>query len=256
MAVTLTDRQVRDFIHNGFVRVAGAVPVEVARRCQDDLWEATGYDRDDPGTWSDTLVRLGAFWTAPFRQAATAPALHEAFDQLVGPGAWVPRIGLGTFPLRFPGPGPAKDAGWHVESSFAGPAGEPRVNLRSRGRALLLLFLFSDVGPDDAPTRVRVGSHLDVPPLLRDHGDDGLEWMRLCQLAVPASRHRAVDLVTGRLGDVYLCHPFLVHAAQAHHGTTPRFMAQPPLDPAHDLDLDTTTPYPVAQAILDALHRP
>jgi hypothetical protein len=29
-----------------------------------------------------------------------------------------------------------------------------------------------------------------------------------------------------------LCHPFLVHAAQPHRGTRPRFMAQPPLLPA------------------------
>jgi hypothetical protein len=34
---------------------------------------------------------------------------------------------------------------------------------------------------------------------------------------------------TGKAGTVYLCHPFLVHSAQAHKGNTPRFMAQPPL---------------------------
>ncbi len=28
---------------------------------------------------------------------------------------------------------------------------------------------------------------------------------------------------------MYLCHPFLVHAAQAHRGRNPNFMAQPPL---------------------------
>ena len=41
-----------------------------------------------------------------------------------------------------------------------------------------------------------------------------------------------MTLATGEPGDVYLCHPFLVHAAQPHHGSTPRFMAQPPLHPA------------------------
>jgi len=252
----LTEAQVQDFVRNGFVRLDGAVPAEVAARCQDELWLATGYDRADPRTWSDTLVRIGGLATEPFRQAATAPALHQAFDQLVGPGAWMPRAGLGTFPLRFPGPGPAKDAGWHLEASFAGPAGEWRVNLRSRGRALLMLFLFSDVGVHDAPTLVRVGSHLDVPLLLRDHAGDGKEWMALCQQAVPASQHRPVELVTGRLGDVYLCHPFLVHAAQAHHGSVPRFMAQPPLEPVGDIDLDADPPSPVAQAILAGLEQP
>ena len=43
-------------------------------------------------------------------------------------------------------------------------------------------------------------------------------------------------LATGRAGDVFLCHPFLVHAAQPHHGSRPRFMAQPPLYPAVQVD--------------------
>lgn len=42
---------------------------------------------------------------------------------------------------------------------------------------------------------------------------------------------RPEALATGEAGTVYLCHPFLVQAAQRHQGTTPRFMAQPPLHP-------------------------
>ncbi len=38
-----------------------------------------------------------------------------------------------------------------------------------------------------------------------------------------------VVAIAGLAGDVYLCHPFLVHAAQSHLGTTPRFLAQLPL---------------------------
>jgi hypothetical protein len=40
---------------------------------------------------------------------------------------------------------------------------------------------------------------------------------------------RPIALATGEAGTVYLCHPFLVHAAQHHRGLTPRFIAQPPL---------------------------
>jgi hypothetical protein len=118
-----------------------------------------------------------------------------------------------------------------------------------------MLFLFSEIGPQDAPTQVRVGSHLDVPPLLEGYGDAGREWMSLCVQAVEASAARPVELVTGSLGDVYLCHPFLVHSGQAHRGRVPRFMAQPPLDPTGLLDLDTDTPSPVARAVLDGLGR-
>ena len=49
---------------------------------------------------------------------------------------------------------------------------------------------------------------------------------------------RPVVQATGAAGDVYLCHPFLVHAAQAHHGTVPRFIAQPPLEPVGELEID------------------
>ena len=42
---------------------------------------------------------------------------------------------------------------------------------------------------------------------------------------------------TGLAGTVYLCHPFLVHAAQPHRGEAPRFMAQPPLIPKMRFEL-------------------
>jgi ectoine hydroxylase-related dioxygenase (phytanoyl-CoA dioxygenase family) len=157
----------------------------------------------------------------------------------VGEGAWEPPGGLGTFPIRFPSDEEPGDDGWHIDASF--PGDDPndfmgyRVNLASRGRALLMLFLFSDVGEDDAPTRVRVGSHLDVPPLLEPAGDAGVSFMDIARAAVPASEHRPVALATGRAGDVYLCHPFLVHAAQPHRGTEVKFMAQPPLSPSGPL---------------------
>ena len=256
MAV-LTTQQVESFVSDGFVRVEQGFPDDVAEQCRGELWAATGYDPDDAATWRESLVRLDGIGTPPFRAAANTPVLHEAFDQLVGAGAWLPRTGLGTFPLRFPSSEPAREAGWHVEASFAGASGEQRLNLRSRGRALLMLFLFSDVGPDDAPTLVRAGSHLDVAPLLAPAGDEGVEWMRLCQQAVPASEHRQVRRATGRPGDVYLCHPFLVHTASAHLGTVPRFMAQPELAPVGELDLDALVPSPVARAVLAGLrHTP
>jgi hypothetical protein len=43
-------------------------------------------------------------------------------------------------------------------------------------------------------------------------------------------------LATGEAGTVYLCHPFLVHSAQPHRGSKPRFMAQPPLLPKAEFD--------------------
>ncbi len=101
-----------------------------------------------------------------------------------------------------------------------------------------MLFLFSKVGEEDAPTRIRVGSHLDVPKVLEKYGEDGPSGLALAPDLVAASDHRPLALAIGSPGDVFLCHPFLVHAAQPHRGVRPRFMAQPPLVPAAPYELE------------------
>ena len=160
----LTRDEIERFVADGFLRLDGAFSAQLADQCATELWAAAGVDRDDPSTWSSPVIRINALATPPFVEAANTPALREAYDQLVGEGAWLPRTGLGTFPLRFPHPTEPGDTGWHLEATFADAQGAPRVTLDSRGRALLMLFLFSEVGPDDAPTRIRVGSHLLAPP--------------------------------------------------------------------------------------------
>ena len=164
------------------------------------------------------------------------PRLHAAFDQLVGSGRWVPRSSLGTFPIRFPSPDDPGDAGWHAEASFSGKDGTWRLNVSSRGRALLMLFLFSDVGEEDAPTRIRVGSHLEIPRLLHPFGEEGLSFLEVSE-KLDVTADASIELATGEVGTVYLCHPFLIHAAQPHRGFHPRFMAQPPLYPSEPFQI-------------------
>jgi hypothetical protein len=72
-----------------------------------------------------------------------------------------------------------------------------------------MLFLFSDIGESDAPTRIRIGSHLDIARHLQPAGDAGLSHGELDELCAALQRPQA--LATGQAGDVYLCHPFLVH---------------------------------------------
>jgi hypothetical protein len=108
--------------------------------------------------------------------------LREALDGLVGKGRWLPRKSLGTFPLRFPSAADPGDTGWHIDVSFAGKHSDRsdyltwHANVSSKGRALLMLFLFSDVGEQDAPTRIRLGSHRDVARRLAPAGEEGLSF--------------------------------------------------------------------------------
>lgn len=248
------------FVRDGFVRIDGAFSSLTAEQARSILWKATGCDPDNRSTWIRPVVRLDQFSQAPFREAANTPKLHKAFDQLVGAGRWWPRDALGTFPVRFPAPDAPDDDGWHIDVSFGHDHPdfmEWRANVSSKGRALLMLFLFSDVSAEDAPTRIRVGSHIDVARQLAPAGEAGLTLRELVAGDFGGSAHREEAMAVGEAGTVYLCHPFLVHAAQAHRGTAPRFMAQPPLIPREPISLIRADGdySPVEQAILNAISR-
>ncbi len=261
-----TDEQIEQFVDRGYLHLESAIPLGVAAQCRVRLWAETGCDPDDAGTWTRPVIRIGGLTDGPFQEAASTDRLHAAFDQLVGPHRWLPRVGLGTFPIRFPHPEPPGDDGWHVDAGWHRAEDDPefdwsayadlplegyRLNLASRGRALLMLFLFSDVGPNDAPTRISVGSHLLMPRHLAPHGDAGTSTADL-----PSIDDLPVAEAIGSAGDVYLCHPFLIHAAQSHRGTEPKFMAQPPLCPVGgqlDLDDPVARATPIVRAIVRGL---
>ena len=245
---TLGDDQVEQFIQDGFVRIGRAFPRDVAKECCGLLWRETGCDPADPASWTRPVIRISHHDGKPFRKAVNTPILHAAFDRLVGKGRWRPRRNIGGFPIRFPHPDDPGDTGWHIDGL------EDSFSLASEGRALVMLFLFSDVGRFDAPTRIRIGSHRPMARRLAAGGDAGLPTEETSRAAKRLNIF-AEALATGEAGTVYLCHPFLVHAAQRHRGTSPRFLAQPPLHSKQPFELEREDGdySPVEMAIRQAL---
>jgi len=264
-------------VRDGYVAVRGAVDAETVAACRELIWaamERRGVRRDDPGSWpalvagmddlaGEPFDALDEHYAAelgePFATAYLAPALTAAYDELIGPGRWersVRSVNLGeTVVVRFAAEDERANAGYHIEGSYAPPDGDPRagwVNIRSRSRGLLALFLFTDVGRDDAPTRLLCGSHLAVPQFLAPYGEAGTDsdadfWR-------PSTLCRMAAHTTGKAGDVFLCHPFMVHTATwPHRGTGPRMIAQPAVNAPDGFVLDGSDPSPVAQAIVKGL---
>lgn len=237
------------------------LPAEAARACRDVIWselEKRGVRREDRSTWTAPVVRVPCPEGGPFVDAGTARPLQEARDQLLGPGRWWRRRGVGgTVPVRFPSEEDPGDAGWHLDGGFEADDGQRRINIRSRHSGLLTLYLFSDVDERSAPTRLRPGSHVDTARVLVPAGDRGLDWAEAARQAGQASAQRPTALATGQAGDVFLCHPFLVHAASwPHRGENPRVMAQPSVALLGEFPLRTlegTPPAPVERAILGSL---
>jgi hypothetical protein len=166
-----------DFCADGFLMVRGAVAPDIVRACVDVIeneLRARAVNPRDPATWTEPVVRFPCPEGPAFAAAGTSPALWEMYDAILGPGRWVQRRGVGgTLPVRFPSTKDPGDAGWHIDGSYD-VDGQWWVNVHSRHRGLLALFLFTDVTDADAPTEILVGSHLDVPRVLAPFGARGV----------------------------------------------------------------------------------
>lgn len=237
----LHQSQIQQFIKDGFIKLENVFPTEWAEQGRAILWNELNLDPNAPKTWKEPVVYLGERTEPVFIRAANVPPLQEAFDQLVGKANWQKKESLGSFPIRFPCDRPSNDTGWHVDASYPGSASqnylEWRINVYSKARGLLMLFLFSDVSEVDAPTLLRVGSHLEIAKILQKEGEKGLSFLELAQ-QIQHLPEQPIAEATGKAGTVFLCHPFLVHAAQQHRGTTPKFMAQPALFTKNDFSLE------------------
>lgn len=213
------------FVADGYVKIDAAAPRHVADAARAALWQQLGLAPDEPERWVEPVRWAGDMTGAgPFGELIRSPKLAAALDCICGQGGWSPSLALGNIPVRFPVSPPNDDRGWHIDANTPGTDGGWAVT--GRPHTVLLLTLLSDVGPDDAPTRIRVGSHRDVARVL---GPEPLGLAEMGRLVDDASAARPVALATGRPGDMYLLHPFTAHAADEHRGTTPRFMAQTPI---------------------------
>lgn len=226
------------FISDGYAKVEHAAPRAVADAARAVLWKQLGLPADDPDKWPEPVK-----WTAdmtgqgPFGELVRSRKLSAALDTICGSGGWQPRYSLGNIPVRFPVLPPAEDRGWHVDANTPLPDGTWTVT--GRPHTVLVLTLLSDVGPDDAPTRIRVGSHHDVARVL---GADPLDLEEMGRVVDQASAGRPVRHAAGQPGDVYIVHPFTAHAADEHRGRTPRFMAQGPVVLASPLTPASASP--------------
>ena len=218
----MVDREA--FAADGYVKLEQAAPRAVADEARELLWRQLGVSRN-PTTWTQPVV-----WTAdltgegPFGELARSPVLAEALDAICGEGGWLPRGSLGNIPVRFPVHPAADDRGWHIDWNT--PGDDDAWFVTNRPHTLLVLTLLSEVTIDDAPTRIRAGSHRDTARVL---GDEPLTAAEAGALVEAASASRPVHHATGAPGDMYVLHPFTVHAADEHRGNTARFMSQAPV---------------------------
>jgi hypothetical protein len=253
----LTREDIRHFLSQGYVHIEAAVPPKLAAACRAVIWGELARDgilEHDPATWTEPLARFPCPDGGPFVDAGWGPRLLSAYDQLIGPGRWRRHDGLGgNIFARFPSEVDPLQTKWHVDGAFR-VGDEWRNNVHCKEKGLLALFLFSETTQDDAPTLLLAGSHLDMVPVLEPFGEAGLPFEEICRRVPAETLDREVVRAIGHPGDVYLCHPLLVHSPSWYHrGRNPRFLAQPGIGLLEPFALTGATPFPVEQAIMARL---
>jgi hypothetical protein len=285
----LSDDQVSQFNQDGFVKVERAFPGEFALAAQDYLWDRLsreGILKNEPATWTQPMAHLKESYDDPVFQRCLTDRLAGAIEDLIGPGRWVEdgrTRGWGWWPVNFSlgadKPWTVPTNGWHWDGIHF------KHTVDAPNQGLLVLATFSEIAPRGGGTLVAAGSHRIVARFLAKH-EEGLELssaIKTCVAENPwlnelsGGTQQVADRVayfmeqdhldetgqplrvveaTASPGDVYLCHPFLFHAASQNHSGAPRFMCNrttPMTRPMNVREL-TKQSSPVEVSIYSAIH--
>ena len=267
---SLTEDQRAQLTSSGHVRLPGAIPDEDVALMRERMWEALaagGADRNDPSTWRvvDRQALKVASQQGAFDRYAS-PTVVGAVDSLLGPENWVPPARWGLPMVTFPEVGRSWDVpsiGWHLD-------GSPRFG---PAEGLVRTFALLDHHePGGGATLVVAGSHRLVArfapqitarpkvtgsvaarrALVQAHSwfadlfdprfttDRPGRFMGSSAI-VDGVEVRVVEFA-GQPGDVFLMHPWSLHAAAPCCGPRPRMMLMSAL-----MRSDPPPPYPPAR---------
>jgi hypothetical protein len=253
--IPLTPEQIEHFLNHGHLILHDCYTPEDAAPLVADAYRQLGYDPMDPSSWEKPLAFLYPSQPVPLREFA--PKAWAAVCALVGGEDRLahPDMGVGQWVINFhrgrdePGQPPSPDVpGWHKDGNFF------RHFLDSPEQGLLVIPIFSDIGHRGGGTFLAAESVPVVARLLRDHP----EGVRPDEFDFPAlvSQCRDFREVTGRVGDVVLVHPFLLHNFSQNPSGTPRFITNLCVSLKEPMRFDRPDPAeysPVERTVLRAL---
>jgi hypothetical protein len=224
----LSPEQIEQFVSTGIVKVEAAFSRETAVHWQEQCCRRLGIDPEDASTWTRDRVHMGG--TEEWNARDFAPMAWAAACQLCGgedrvhePWIWSDHfiVNLGERSGEPWQPAGPDCPGWHKDGDFF------RHFLDSPEQGLLTLVLWTDVVHQGGPTYAAADSVGVIARYLADRPEGVLpngfpfqELIRECSDFVEA---------TGQAGDVYLIHPYLLHAVSQNKLRRLRIITNPPI---------------------------
>lgn len=251
----LTSSDIEHFLTFGFVVVKEAFSRSVADAAVAEAFERLGYDPNDPATWAEDKIHLSTTQSTPVQNLA--PKVWAATCQLLGGEERVKtpyNFGNGYIVnLRYgaeqpPQPPSPEMKGWHKDGDFF------RHFLDSPEQGLLSIVCWSDVVHGGGPTYIATDSIPVVARFLADH-PEGVDPGAFSHARLIDQCSTFVE-ATAEAGDVFLIHPYVLHAASPNTIGAIRVITNPPASLLEPMNFDREDPAtfsPVERGVLRAL---
>ena len=251
----LTEEQAEQFLSQGFVKVEGCFDKADIQDWIDLAFERLGYDAGDPSTWAEPRVHMPSMNRIDV--AEFAPKAWGAICDLMGgeeriktPIRWgdafIVNFNVGADnPWQPPSP---KVGGWHKDGDWF------RHFLDSPEQGLLTVILWDDVLPQSGGTFIAMDSIEPIARYLVNY-PEGLT-PKEAQFGKMIEQCTQGQEATGKAGDVFLLHPYMLHAASQNPSGRARFITNPAVSFKEPMNFNREDPGDyclVEKAVLRAL---
>ncbi len=225
----LTKKQLDEFYEKGCVALRGAMPRKTALDYAKDVWVRLGYDPDDKSTWEKSRIHMPYLSGVPVGELA--PGVLSAMHQLCGGperiegtphwgDGFIVNLGADDHETNWQPAGPNLP-GWHKDGDFF------RHFLDSPEQGLLVIVLWSDVVHRGGPTYLANDSIKPIAEFLAKRPEGVLP--NAFDFEALIGQCGRFEEATGEAGDVFLMHPYQLHASSLNPLRLPRVITNPPI---------------------------
>lgn len=255
MSHFLTPEQIEHFVARGFVVLHDCFSREIADQWIEESFQTVGLQRHEPATWAVDRITTPGNREMELREFS--PKAWQATCELLGgeqfveqPCKWgnsfIVNLRAGA-DKSWQGPSASSD-NWHNDGDWF------RHHLDSPEQGLLTFVLWSDIEPRGGGTFIAPDSIGVIARYLLDHPEGNLlHEMPFRELVKEC--HEFME-VTGKVGDVILLHPLMLHAFSQNHSGKARVITNPTVQRTEPLQFNRADSNytPVEQAVLSALN--
>ncbi|GAB7365852.1 hypothetical protein MBLNU230_g7183t1 [Neophaeotheca triangularis] len=251
----ITQEEIDHFMQHGWLKLENCFTKQQSDDLIGTVWTRLGMSSTDKSTWHTERINMPAH--NRFQASDFAPKAWTAICDLLGGEARIADynktwgdgliVNLGT------PEGDGKDIGghdlpgWHVDGDFFAHY------LDSPEQGLLVIPLFTDIAPGGGGTMIcpsaisKMAEHLHahpegVSPRMTPRSENpnwepenNLDWF--CNLAKSMPSDVFVE-ATGKVGDIYLLHPLMLHSASNNKLRQLRIITNPPVSLKEPFDFD------------------